>query len=394
MLTVDAEREEVRSLEWSARGKWVVFWAVVALAGEHGAADTEVHAYEPWSNGRLASVGKEVWRHLQRPPVGNLLSPGERCRHWTLAQHAQFTPSREAVVRWLGARRTRSQPAPLAALALAHLDLLRGHSEAARVVLSTAVSPTDTWTEAARAWLRGRLAAREEDMEALQQLLEAHHEGVAGRALRDRLTLADAMLHRADDAPRARAAVARVAGRAGARGDLATLASAVNVGGVLDRRAGDHRRARDAFSRATSMALLTGDVYLLQGALFNLSLAHGSLGESRLADEHLAAALTIADSLGVGHDTCQAEAVAAERALTRGDEAAAWQWVLAALKIVTRLDADWEQALFHQARGRVCRRWPRDGIDAERDLATAERLFRLCGDEANALRVAALRARR
>jgi tetratricopeptide (TPR) repeat protein len=354
---------------------------VVALGGSRGAGPDEVFRHAPWSSGTWASVGKEAWRHLRDPRAAALLLPGARCRRWVLSGPASFLPTRPAEAASLVARRVESGASGLPVLARAMVSLLRGDIEGARVDVAPQADP---WLAAAATFLAARRAAREEDGDTLRALVEAPGlPGLAGRALSARLGAVDALHRRATDTGRARRDAARLAGRLEADGDLAGLASALNVRGVLDRRLGELAESREAHTRAASIALLTGDAYLVQAALLNLAAVLGELGDAE-ADAHLDAALWLADTLGLGHDSAQAECLAALRALDRGNEHAVWRWVSAALRVVTVLATDWEQAYFLYTRGRVASAWPRAGVDARRDRRAARRLFLLVGDETSA----------
>lgn len=376
--------------------KWFVFWCVVALGGDDGATAEDVRAYLPWNSAKWASVGKEASRHLRSTQLGGLLVPGQNTWRWTLASPPRWIPGEWAGREWLQTQRASPRTGlRVDSLALGMVELLSGNAPAAQAELDKVGEPPDDWGAAAADLLSARILARQEDDEALQLLWERQPpaQNNAARALRVRLMAIRAFRSRSSDPEAGREAMGRLACHLEQCGDYAGLAMCLNVRGTLDLRLGDRVAAEAAFERAATIAVVTGDPYLVQGALTNLSRVQALRGATVEADRNLSAALWLSDQLGLGRDSAQTEVWAAERALARGDQSEAHAWIARAQSLVAKLDSDWEQAHFLAARAAVCAVWPCEGVVPSRDIAAAERLFLLAGDEANRARMARLRTR-
>ncbi|GDX79840.1 hypothetical protein LBMAG42_16510 [Deltaproteobacteria bacterium] len=399
-LLLDVARHEARVGERTLRAKWFVFWCALATAGPEGLTTDDIRAYRPWNHERWASIGKEMSRHLRATRTAALLKPGQHTRRWVLNAPAAWIPGEWAGREWLAAQRAASDAGgQLNELVRATVGLLCGDEGLLAGRLAEAAEhrdrgSSDEWTAAAWTLLDARALARAEDHEALLTLLERQPKprSAASRALAARLDAIDALVRRSDDPVAARERVSRAVCRLEGTGDHAGLATCLNVRGVLDLRLGDPAAAETAFAQAATIALLVGDHYLVQGALTNLSLVQARLGKEVDADRSLETALWLSDKLGVGRDSAQTEVWAALRALRRDDGEAAHRWIARALGIVAHLQSDWEHGHFLAARAAVCQRWPEGATNPDRDLAAAERLFGLAGDEVNRERVA--RARR
>ncbi len=292
-------------------------------------------------------------------------------------------------------RRLASNGVTLDALVRGGVALSRGDLAAAgaRLAEHQLTAATGGWVGAAARLLEARIAAREEDGARLRSLVE-HATGArddSGRALLPRLRAVQASLDRAADPEGAGNAVRAALRSSASCGDTSAQAGLQNLLGVLARRAGQANRAADHFADAAGMGLLCGDLYLVEGALLNLSHAQHTLGQREARDRNGDAALWLGRTLGVGQDSTQTELWAATRAAESRDGARAWEHIEAAERIAARLESQWEQAAFLRARGQIARKFPRPGIDPDRELRTSERLFRAAGDEDNAREAARLR---
>jgi len=408
LVDVEAPRVQIGTVELG--GQWVDFYALLALARTERVnpqayvSAEEVARLGPWRHKAIASVGKEVARHihrLKREGMDHVVQCLGRTRAWRLGMNPrslQFYPDRDTAQRWTLAR-SRSAPRALArvedlrALVEATLALQRGEAEA--TVSSLEGRPAIDGDDALAAWsalLRGRAAHQLDDEDLLEGILETWSERIdaPGRAVGARLRAIVAYRHRFEAPSSALASLGKLAARLELGGDISTLGIVVNVLGLLVRRTGDPDAAAAHHLRAAAIFGMIGDYSSLEGSLFNIALCRReTLGRAgRMPDEDLLALVDLCRLIdtcfGVGGDSAQVETTGAQWASEMGDMERARSYLRAAEKRVRTIESTFDQAYFLATRARIELAQPDGTSDPVRDLRAAERLFTEIGDEASA----------
>ncbi|UQA59015.1 hypothetical protein [Polyangium aurulentum] len=408
-LRVDVEAARVQIGTVELGGQWVDFYALLALARTervHPRAYVtaeEVARVGPWRHKAIASVGKEVARHMHRlgrEGMSDVVQCLGRTRAWRLgigARHLRFHPGRDAVEAWTHARSSNTVrefgAADLRALIEATIALQRGDAQA--TVSSLEGGSRLDAHDALASWsalLRGRAAHQLDEEDLLDELAEkwSGRMDAPGRAVGARLRALVAYRHRFEDPSSSLASLGKLAARLELGGDISTLGAVVNVMGLLARRAGDPEAAAAHHLRAAAIFGMVGDYFSLEGAIFNIALCRREvLGRAgRVPDEDLLALLDLCRLIdarfGVGGDSAQVETTGAQWACEMGDMERARSYLAEAEKRVRSIESTFEQAYFLATRARIELARPDGTGNPVRDLRAAERLFTEIGDELSA----------
>lgn len=408
-IEIDVTREQIvlRGLsgERTLRGQWVAFYALLALRSEAGGDACllpvdELRAFDRWAHKARSSVGKEVARHLASlhdAGFAALVEHRGKTRQWRLAGPASFVPDRAAVALWLEGHRVPPpipSVGPLGPLVEATLALQAGRTEDA-MTLALSVVPEGSNDAAWRAVVAGRAAQRTDEGERVEGLM-AEIEGQSGAAIRAARARLGALViydQRFDEPARQLPALRRLAGQLENDGDIGSLATVLNVMGLLARRAGRPEEGVSHLRRACSLFGLCGDMSSLQASIFNLALCRVEvLGTGGWAPDEEALALidmclAVCASFGVGRDSAQAEITGCRWALRRGEVDRARRYLDSAEAIVEVLPSSFDQACFLRARAELAMVTGDKEIDPRHDLRTALRLFSEVGDTFMARRV-------
>ncbi|WP_433931174.1 hypothetical protein AB3662_43660 [Sorangium cellulosum] len=412
-LRIDVKAERVALGGTTLTGQWVDFYAMLALsrAGEVDApafvgAEAVARA-GPWRHKTVASVGKEIARHLAQLAergLGDIVEHRGRTRAWRLAlapRALRLRPSRSAVGDWLRARSTGTAGADeacgwvrdLGALVDATVAIQRGDAETA-LGLAASLSPDLGAVEPAlEGWstlVKGRATHlhEDDDDEALSQLCEEYlkRTDAPSRAVGVRLRTFLALRYRYRDPSATLAALTRLAAELELRGDIGSLGAVLNAMGVLARRAGDVAAGKAHHLRAAALFAIAGDHARLQATLYNVALCHRAalVREGRAMDreplELVEMCRRVCAQFGVGSDSALAEVAGAHWSLEMGDIAEARRYLKEAEALVARIETTYDQAYFRHVRALIEQADPTGATVPLNDLRSAHTLYLKAGD--------------
>lgn len=391
--------------------QWVEFYALLASARLSSSSDgwlssTQLSKVGLWRRKKLATVGKEVARHMRiglgAPALSAVLEHRGRTTLWRLSHRVQVVlrPSRNHVESWL---RERTAPAEcdrvwtsqVADLLEALTALEDGKAEQALHCLDEVTEGPNLPRHSLEPWrtvLRARAALQQGEDDVLEdtRLQWAGRTDPVGRAVRGRLLAERVFFTRDEEGRHNLVRVLKAVNECERSGDVATAGVMLNVAGVLARRLEDLEVASEYHRRAVLLSGLVGDYRTLQGALFNLALCRGKLrARCGLPPDNVMLRLVelclrVSRRFGVGNDSAEAEIQAARWALHMGHPDQATSYLRLAEELIKTLEADRDQAAFLLARAEIHQ--ASGSGNPGRDCAAAERIYARVGDKGALLR--------
>ncbi|MFI5298567.1 MAG: hypothetical protein ACHREM_10755 [Polyangiales bacterium] len=386
-ITLDLSANSLRVGDLTFGEQWLEFYAVLVEASSSDnvlvTAD-DLRALGRWAHKTPKSARAEVHRHvrdalhgfgdgrvIQSPPRG-------ATRAWCLALPADrvvVTPDRRALHGWIARRRTRAMGDGLdvrrvGAIVRASIQFQRGRMEDAFGQLQPIGAPGSTSAlDAWHALLLARVHVRyldgnDQGSDEIRAMIDAWSRTghSLGKAMTARLSAVVAYGHRTRDPGAWLKMLGRRAAALEHSGDLASLASVVNVMGLLVQRQQGRalspdasveafRSARAHFERAAGLFGLAGDAWSLQAALFNAARALrqelAALG-LEATDEVFALldlGLEVCDGFRVGDDSIQSEALGARWAWEAGRDDVAARYGARIDERAPNIDATFERAV-------------------------------------------------
>lgn len=410
-LVVDVEAGSVAIGSKKLQRQWVDLYAVLARARPSFVGPEAIARVGFWRTKRLASVGKEISRHLawlKQNGLGDVLEDHGRTRAWRLRiapALIQLRPTPDTVQAWIdhrseGATSWASWAEALERLVEASLALQHGEAEAALEQLQPEeLFACDPALEAWAALVRGRAAAQHSEIALLKRL---HREwfsrsDAVGRTVGARLRAVVEFEERLRDPAGALARLKKLAAALEQRDDVGALGVVLNVMGLLARRADDARSGWSYHLRSAPLFGISGDFSSLEGSLFNLAKARHMLLEQshRPPDEAVFQLLELSHRIcrrmGVGGASAQSEIFGARCAFEIGDLPRMRAYMAEADAMVKRIESTFDQACFLLLRAEIEHRHPTGATDPLHDLRTAERLFLKAGDKVSAAHARRLR---
>lgn len=411
-LVLDVEGGSVAIGPKKLQRQWVDLYAVLARARPSFVGSEAVARVGFWRTKRLASVGKEISRHLtwlKQNGLDGVLEDHGRTRAWRLhlaPALVQLRPTPEAVNAWIdrrseGTATSESWTDALERLVEASLALQRGEAEAALEQLQP--DELFAYDPALEAWatlLRGRAAAQHDEIALLKRLCREwfSRSDTIGRTVGARLRALMEYEQRFHDPASALARLKKLAAALELRDDVGALGTVLNVMGLLARRADDARNAWSYHLRSAPLFGISGDFTSLDGALFNLAKTRHTLLEhdGRPPDEAVLQLVELSRRIcrraGVGGASAQSEIFAARCTFEMGDLPRMRAYMAEADALVKRIESTFDQACFLLLRAEIEHRHPTGATDPLRDLRSAERLFRKAGDKVSVAQARRLRA--
>ncbi len=406
-LRIDIEACLVQLGPAGLRDQWIDFYVLLALAPlDSPGVRAYVSAEElarvgPWRHKTVASVGKEVARHLawlEQQGLADAVSSRGRTKAWCLeipVALVDFRPGRVAVEAWASSRSSQVTAQEtwidtIARLVEAMAALQQGQAESA---LEHASKPLGYQGEPAlAAWsalLVGRAAFQHDDQELLIDTYETwlRRPDAVGKSVGSRLRALVAFKNRFEDTTSSLSSLRKLAADLEVSGDVSALAAVLNIMGVLSMRMSDTRAGLEYHLRAAALFGIAGDFPSLQGALFNLAnCRRRAQMQANLAPDEgvfklIELCRLVCKCFGVGADSAQAEIAAARWALEMTDIPRARQYLVEAEKIVIRIESSFDQACFLVVRAELEHADPTGECDPLRDLNTALRIYREIQDK-------------
>jgi hypothetical protein len=410
-LVVDVEAGSVAIGPKRLHRQWVDLYAVLARARPSFVGPEAIARVGFWRTKRLASVGKEISRHLawlKQNGLGNVLEDHGRTRAWRLCVApalVRLRPTPDTVQAWIdrrseGAASWESWAEALERLVEASLALQHGEAEAALEQLQPEeLFSCDPALEAWAALLRGRAAAQHDEIALLKRLCRGwfSRSDAVGRTVGARLRALVELGERFHDSAAALRRLKKLAAALEQRDDVGALGSVLNVMGLLARRADDARSGWSYHLRSAPLFGISGDFPSLEGSLFNLAKArHMLLEQSQRPPDKAVLQLVelsrrICRRMGVGGASAQSEIFGARCAFEMGDIPLARAYMAEADALVKRIESTFDQACFLLLRAEIEHQHPTGATDPLRDLRAAERLFLKAGDKTSAAHARRLR---
>lgn len=418
MITLDLTTNSVRIDDAELTEQFAELYALLVEASstaERWLVADDLKTFGRWQYKRPGSVGKEVRRHvvaMKRLKLDSGIEspPRASTRQWRLVRpEAVVVVPENALPSWIAARRQVVMPEGISVpqvrrLMQASLAFRRGHMEQALDWLGSTEpagrrSVWDAWQTLLEARARVRVTNKSDgNWDEIRSALDGWKasNSALGNAMAARLSAVLAYGHRSDDVesgPDLNALAALLEHS----GDLASLATVINVRGLLLQRSVDRREpnaltqlrsARRDFERAAGLFGFIGDAWSLQAALFNsaLALRHELALQGQVANdaffEVLGLSLDVCDAFHVGDDSIQAEALGARAAWDAGRRDLAETYFERAVARGSHLDSDFEQGVLAWLMGRRAELQGDIG-GARRYLASARAQFVKAGDLAS-----------
>ena len=397
---IDVARGHVRAGKQTYKDQWVEFYVRLALDlletpnNPRWLTPEILKRLASWSGKSLASVGKEVARHLTTLKPGFVEFKG-RTKAWRLAvalTNLALRPNRTTVDVWLRSKTfdhsVRVGDEVIAHLVDAMLAVRGGKTERAEAELQNIEK--SGLPSAIAAWntvLRAKVHVQYVDIGDLEREIANLTAAVDPLSLtvRCRLLANAALTSRFQTTDRHEKALERAVAQLEGTGDLATLAVVLNILGLLARRAGQPDQATGYLQHALALSAICQDYVTAQGALFNLAQARIDAREARglPLDESAFVLIELCQRVcrdfGVGSDSLQAELLATSCARKLGQFARARTCLDNAEVMLKHLDSPYEAGCWHRQRAKLAVAANDPTLDPAKDARIAMRKFKQAG---------------